>query len=274
MRVYFALLAVFASALVIESDGKAITSIQLKKTEKRLLRRYGMGDTDITETTKDEERAGNVSPSFFQRLNNADEIVGALKNQDNLIAQLAKDEETAKAIVLKLSANGRIMENMPLILQINKARTSVSYNQKLTNWLDTKTLDDIQSAMKDSDMNLATRRFTEWYSIGETPDEFSAAIALVKNENKRKGFAALEFHYKMLHFQQDLPTEEEESSSEEDGEAVDVDSDDDNEGVSGTSSEEDAAATNLGAGVISNDSDADEGDTEADQPRAAQTIVV
>ncbi|KAF4046189.1 hypothetical protein GN244_ATG01417 [Phytophthora infestans] len=198
MRVYFALLAVFASALVIESDGKAITSIQLKKTEKRLLRRYGMGDTDITETTKDEERAGNVSPSFFQRLNNADEIVGALKNQDNLIAQLAKDEETAKAIVLKLSANGRIMENMPLILQINKARTSVSYNQKLTNWLDTKTLDDIQSAMKDSDMNLATRRFTEWYSIGETPDEFSAAIALVKNENKRKGFAALEFHYKMF----------------------------------------------------------------------------
>ncbi|KAI9985205.1 hypothetical protein PInf_004530 [Phytophthora infestans] len=61
---------------------------------------------------------------------------------------------------------------------------------------------------------------------------------------------------------------------EEDDEAVDVDSDDDNEGVSGTSSEEDAAATNLGAGVISNDSDADEGDTEADQPRAAQTIVV
>ncbi|EEY53053.1 aldose 1-epimerase, putative [Phytophthora infestans T30-4] len=77
-----------------------------------------------------------------------------------------------------------------------------------------------------------------------------------------------------LHFQQDLPTEEEESSSEEDDEAVDVDSDDDNEGVSGTSSEEDAASTNLGAGVISNDSDADEGDTEADQPRAAQTIVV
>ncbi|KAI9982927.1 hypothetical protein PInf_006731 [Phytophthora infestans] len=73
---------------------------------------------------------------------------------------------------------------------------------------------------------------------------------------------------------EDLPTEEEESSSEEDDEAVDVDSDDDNEGVSGTSSEEDAAATNLGAGVISNDSDADEGDTEADQPRAAQTIVV
>ncbi|KAI9985124.1 hypothetical protein PInf_004433 [Phytophthora infestans] len=73
---------------------------------------------------------------------------------------------------------------------------------------------------------------------------------------------------------QDLPTEEEESSSEEDDEAVDVDSDDDNEGVSGTSSEEDAASTNLGAGVISNDSDADEGDTEADQPRAAQTIVV
>ncbi|KAI9985786.1 hypothetical protein PInf_024552 [Phytophthora infestans] len=72
----------------------------------------------------------------------------------------------------------------------------------------------------------------------------------------------------------DLPTEEEESSSEEDDEAVDVDSDDDNKGVSGTSSEEDAAATNLGAGVISNDSDADEGDTEADQPRAAQTIVV
>ncbi|KAI9994663.1 hypothetical protein PInf_011489 [Phytophthora infestans] len=72
----------------------------------------------------------------------------------------------------------------------------------------------------------------------------------------------------------DLPTEEEESSSEEDDEAVDVDSDDGNEGVSGTSSEEDAAATNLGAGVISNDSDADEGDTEADQPRAAQTIVV
>ncbi|KAI9982084.1 hypothetical protein PInf_007972 [Phytophthora infestans] len=73
---------------------------------------------------------------------------------------------------------------------------------------------------------------------------------------------------------EDLPTEEEESSSEEDDEAVDVDSDDDNEGVSGTSSEEDAASTNLGAGVISNDSDADEGDTEADQPRAAQTIVV
>ncbi|KAI9997864.1 hypothetical protein PInf_002121 [Phytophthora infestans] len=61
---------------------------------------------------------------------------------------------------------------------------------------------------------------------------------------------------------------------EEDDEAVDVDSDDDNEGVSGTSSEEDAAATNLGADVISNDSDADECDTEADQPRAAQTIVV
>ncbi|KAI9980813.1 hypothetical protein PInf_010142 [Phytophthora infestans] len=67
---------------------------------------------------------------------------------------------------------------------------------------------------------------------------------------------------------------EEESSSEEDDEAVDVDSDDDNEGVSGTSSEEDAAATNLGADVISNDSDADECDTEADQPRAAQTIVL
>ncbi|KAI9989427.1 hypothetical protein PInf_019710 [Phytophthora infestans] len=72
----------------------------------------------------------------------------------------------------------------------------------------------------------------------------------------------------------DLPTEEEESSSEEDDEGVDVDSDDDNEGVSGTSSEEDAAATNLGADVISNDRDADEGDTEADQPCAAQTIVV
>ncbi|KAI9988510.1 hypothetical protein PInf_021941 [Phytophthora infestans] len=65
-----------------------------------------------------------------------------------------------------------------------------------------------------------------------------------------------------------------ESSSEEDDEAVDVDSDDDNEGVSGTSSEGDAAATNLGADVISNDSDADECDTEADEPRAAQTIVV
>lgn len=50
----------------------------MKKTEKRLLRSYDMGDADVMDATKGEERVGNVGSNFFQKLKNADEIVDAL----------------------------------------------------------------------------------------------------------------------------------------------------------------------------------------------------
>ncbi|KAF4037082.1 hypothetical protein GN244_ATG10933 [Phytophthora infestans] len=61
-----------------------------------------------------------------------------------------------------------------------------------------KILDDIQSALQDSNTKPMTRRFTEWYKSGKTPDEFSAAIAQIKIESKRKGFGALHSHYRMF----------------------------------------------------------------------------
>ncbi|ETL79727.1 hypothetical protein L917_19698 [Phytophthora nicotianae] len=50
--------------------------------------------------------------------------------------------------------------------------------------------------MKTSGMTPATRLFTEWHKSGKTPKEFSAAIAAIKNEDKRKRFAAFDFLFK------------------------------------------------------------------------------
>ncbi|KUF86787.1 Autophagy-related protein 13 [Phytophthora nicotianae] len=201
MRVYFVMLAVLASALVIGYEAKEVTSIQMKKNEKHYLRSYGMDDVDMEDNTSDEERAGPLDPKVIPNLlaASSDEIVTTLKNFDNLddlFAQLAKNEDNAKAIVAKLSENNKIIQNMDLISKLNDARTAIHYNQKLTDWVDTKTLDELSLAMKTSGMTPATRLFTEWHKSGKTPKEFSAAIAAIKNEDKRKRFAAFDFLFK------------------------------------------------------------------------------
>ncbi|ETO61446.1 hypothetical protein F444_20544 [Phytophthora nicotianae P1976] len=201
MRVYFVMLAVLASALVIGSEAKEVTSIQMKKNEKHYLRSYGMDDVDMEDNTSDEERAGPLDPKVIPNLlaASSDDIVTTLKNFDNLddlFAQLAKNEDNANAIVAKLSENNKKTQNIDLISKINNARTAIHYNQKLTDWVDTKTLDELSLAMKTSGMTPATRLFTEWHKSGKTPKEFSAAIAAIKNEDKRKRFGAFDFLFK------------------------------------------------------------------------------
>ncbi|ETI32707.1 hypothetical protein F442_20350 [Phytophthora nicotianae P10297] len=201
MRVYFVMLAVLASALVIGSEAKEVTSIQMKKNEKHYLRSYGMDDVDMEDNTSDEERAGPLDPKVIPNLlaASSDDIVTTLKNFDNLddlFAQLAKNEDNANAIVAKLSENGKKTQNIGLIIKIDNARTAIHYNQKLTDWVDTKTLDELSLAMKTSGMTPATRLFTEWHKSGKTPKEFSAAIAAIKNEDKRKRFGAFDFLFK------------------------------------------------------------------------------
>ncbi|ETP02529.1 hypothetical protein F441_20422 [Phytophthora nicotianae CJ01A1] len=112
MRVYFVMLAVLASALVIGSEAKEVTSIQMKKNEKHYLRSYGMDDVDMEDNTSDEKRAGPLDPKVIPNLlaASSDDIVTTLKNFDNLddlFAQLAKNEDNANAIVAKLSENGK-----------------------------------------------------------------------------------------------------------------------------------------------------------------------
>ncbi|ETN15470.1 hypothetical protein PPTG_06738 [Phytophthora nicotianae INRA-310] len=128
MRVYFVMLAVLASALVIGYEAKEVTSIQMKKNEKHYLRSYGMDDVDMEDNTSDEERAGPLDPKVIPNLlaASSDDIVTTLKNFDNLddlFAQLAKNEDNAKAIVAKLSENNKIIQNMDLI---NPGRTVIS----------------------------------------------------------------------------------------------------------------------------------------------------
>ncbi|EEY62803.1 secreted RxLR effector peptide protein, putative [Phytophthora infestans T30-4] len=183
-------------------EAKTTVHIYAGQIKKRHLRSYGVGDVDMKDKTSGEERAGSIDPKTIADLLQADDIVSALKSHgklDVLFARLAQDENAAKEIVSKLSANGKIIENMSIIDKLNNARTSVNFNQKLTDWLDTKTLDELVSALRAFRSETMTHQFREWYyTIGKTPEDLSAAIATIKNENKRKGFGALAFHFKMF----------------------------------------------------------------------------
>ncbi|ETN15451.1 hypothetical protein PPTG_06720 [Phytophthora nicotianae INRA-310] len=196
MGVRLVILAVFASIIVIKAEAKSTEGIQKMKTEKRYLRNYGMGDAGMVDSTSDEERAAIIDSKTIPSLLKVDpeDIVTTLKryNLDNLFEQLAKEENNAKAIIAKLSANGKIVQNMEIIDKLNNARTAVQFNQNLTPWLDTKLLDDLASAMEVSGTKPMTRQFTEWYKSGKTPDEFSAAIATISNVDKSKRYAAFD----------------------------------------------------------------------------------
>ncbi|KAF4029600.1 hypothetical protein GN244_ATG18694 [Phytophthora infestans] len=158
-----------------------------------------MGDTTMKGTTVDEERAGNLSPTTIKNILEADDTVAALQshgNQNALFAQLVKDETTAIAIVAKLSEKDKIIKNMPILAAFNDARTAQKYNQQLTDWLDTKTLDDIKVELRAFNTKPMRTQFTEWYQNGKTPAEFSAAIAKIGNAKRQKEFDALENLYR------------------------------------------------------------------------------
>ncbi|KAG7383921.1 hypothetical protein PHYPSEUDO_003214 [Phytophthora pseudosyringae] len=197
----FTVLAVTDTALatVASSESKILLSsaggAKVEGTGKRSLRSYDMSELN---TKSEEERA--VDPAaVIQKLTNADDIAAALNNLDGRMALFAKWFTHEDDIVAKLSEKtDGVMKNLPILLKFNDFRTSMHFNQALTKWLDTKKLDDLTTALQASKTKPMREQFTTWYRSGISSKEFSAVIAMVENPVKRKGYGALENHYKMF----------------------------------------------------------------------------
>ncbi|KAF4044684.1 hypothetical protein GN244_ATG02911 [Phytophthora infestans] len=147
-----------------------------------------MSDLAAKGSAIEEERTGNIDPKVIQKLLKADDIKAALDDYDKQVALFTKwmaDEMTTSAILGKLSEKDKIIENMPILAKFNDFRSTFRYNEKLTDWLDTKTLDDIIATLKASKTEPMKLKFTAMYRSGVTPDAFAAAIAMVTNARRQ-----------------------------------------------------------------------------------------
>ncbi|POM76647.1 Secreted RxLR effector peptide protein [Phytophthora palmivora] len=200
MRVVYVLLAV--SILFSCSNGTELTvlnttpqkDIRVEGMTGRRLRSYDMGDLD---NASNEERAFDISK--LDDLMSADKIRNALKNiddQEALFKTWHVDEATSKAVLARLMEKDKRIANMPILAKYNDFRTRHAFNTIMDSWLDTKTLDEISTALKAFKTDPMTIQFRAWYKDGITPTQFTSALNKITNPDKRKSYGALESHYK------------------------------------------------------------------------------
>ncbi|OWZ17774.1 RxLR effector protein [Phytophthora megakarya] len=130
---------------------------------------------------------------------NAEKIKNAMKtfdDQEALFKEWHVDEATAKAVSARLDQNR--MPNFPIILKFNDYRTRHSYNKVLTDWVDTKMLDETAAALKNSKAKPMRELFQAWYDKGITSTEFTSALNTIKDANKRKRYVNFEHFYRLF----------------------------------------------------------------------------
>ncbi|KAL4171470.1 hypothetical protein KRP22_009565 [Phytophthora ramorum] len=125
-----------------------------------------------------------------------DKIALALKDPDEemaLFAQWHQTKELSTAILKRLHANGGFFKNTDIIFRYNGYRTRFAYNQQLTPWLDTKTLDATLNALQNHGTKKMTEQFEVWLKDRRTKQQI--ADALKPHPKIAKKYKALETHY-------------------------------------------------------------------------------
>nr|QMU24890.1 PaRXLR66 [Phytophthora agathidicida] len=127
-------------------------------------------------------------------------IETAFETSDDQLALFNQWFVYEDAVVKRLSAGDTKtkLQNLPTLVKFNDFRTSMHKNQQLTKLIDTKSLDDISFALSKSNTKPMRAQFEKWFNAGITKEEFSAAIATVKNPIKQKHYGALDNHYKLF----------------------------------------------------------------------------